>query len=96
MEFEKFIKKVSGKDRGDIFLFTISTCAYCMNTKRFLKDLGCRYKYVDVDLLPPKARQAAEREIERFNPEGSFPTIVFDGAKCVVGFDEARIRRMLK
>ena len=31
-------------------------------------------------------------QVEKFNPSGSFPTLVIDNRKCIVGFKEKEIR----
>jgi glutaredoxin-like protein NrdH len=79
---------VEGKDFGDVKIYALSTCGWCRKTKAYLKEHGVKYAYVDVDLLAGAARETARAEQERFNPRGSFPTIVIDGKDCIVGFDE--------
>jgi glutaredoxin-like protein NrdH len=87
--------QVRGDDAGRIMLYSLSTCAWCKKTKRFLNDLGVGYAYVDVDSLPDDERKYVEGEVRRWNPRGSFPTIVVDERECIVGFDENKIRRVL-
>jgi len=40
--------------------------------------------------------EEALREVEKHNPAGSFPTLVINGEKAIVGFREAEIREALK
>ncbi|HOS83011.1 MAG TPA: glutaredoxin family protein, partial [Methanolinea sp.] len=35
-------------------------------------------------------------EVEKFNPAGSFPTLVINGSRVIVGFREAEIREALQ
>ncbi|KPJ53076.1 glutaredoxin [candidate division TA06 bacterium DG_24] len=86
---------VKGKDRGHIFLFALSTCGWCRKTKRLLQNLGVAYEYIDVDLLKGKEKTEAEKEMRRWSPRTSFPTLVINDEKSVVGFDEARIREAI-
>ena len=95
MEYEKYIKHVSGKKNGDVFLFAISTCGWCGMTKKLLNQLGVDYRYVDVDLLEGKAKTEADKEVSRWNPIESFPTIIIN-KKCIVGFQEDELKRLLK
>ena len=95
MEYEKYVKHVSGNKKGDIILFALSTCGWCRMTKNFLNQLGVDYKYVDVDLLEGKAKDEADKEVSRWNPSESFPTIVIN-KKCIVGFQEDELMRLLK
>lgn len=87
--------KVSGSDKGNIRLYGLSTCIWCKRTKQFLDDLGVGYEYVFVDLLEGAAREECINEIKRWNERASFPTIVFDGKSCIVGFKEDEIKKTL-
>ncbi len=84
--------EVPGRDMGDIMLYTLSTCVWCKKTKALLGELGVGYRYVDVDLLSGAEREKAMREMARWNPGGSFPTIVLHNQRCVVGYNEAALR----
>ncbi len=95
MEYEKHIKHVSGKKKGDVILFAISTCGWCRLTKDLLNELGVDYRYVYVDLLEGKAKSEANKEVNRWNPEQSYPTIIIN-KKCVIGFQQDEIRRLLE
>ncbi|UCG91323.1 MAG: glutaredoxin family protein [candidate division WOR-3 bacterium] len=86
------MKHIEGKNRGKILLYALSTCVWCKKTKRLLNNLGVAYDYVDVDLLDTEEKDKIKREIARWNPRTSFPTIVIDDNKCIVGFDEKKIK----
>ncbi len=88
------MKHVSGKKKGNVLLYALSTCGWCGKAKKLLDDLGVDYSYVDVDLLEGEGRKQAIKEVERWNPSRSFPTIVIND-KCIVGFDESKIRKTL-
>lgn len=92
MQYEKYIKVVPGPKKSNILLFTLSTCGWCRKTKELLKELGVEYKYVDVDLVDDKTSEEVTQEVTKWNPLCSFPTIVVDNSKCIVGFDEKKIR----
>lgn len=79
-------KHVEGIKRGEIMLYALSTCMWCKKTKKFLNELSVEYSYVDVDLLSEKERGNAEQDIIRWNPACSFPTIVINNKKCIVGY----------
>ena len=81
----------AGINRGYILLFALSTCAWCKKTKRLLDDLGVDYYYIDVDLLDSEERRQVEREMYTWNPRGSFPTIVINNERSIVGFSEDEI-----
>ncbi len=86
---------VDGKKKGDIMLYTLSTCGWCKKTKALLKELGVEYHYVDVDLLKHEEQHTVVEEIMKFNPDSNFPTMVINGKKCIIGFKEDEIREAL-
>ena len=88
--------RVNGRNRGHIRLYALSTCGWCAKTKELLNSLGVEYSYVFVDLLAQKELEDALREVEKFNPAGSFPTLVINGSRVIVGFREAEIREALQ
>ena len=92
MALDEYTKEVPGDDRADISLYTLSTCGWCRKTKDLLSDLGVAYRYIDVDLLQGEARSQAIEELSRWNPSRSFPTIVVNGERCIVGFREDQLR----
>jgi glutaredoxin-like protein NrdH len=86
---------VDGKKDGNIMLYALSTCVWCKMTKTLLGDLGVDFSYVFVDLLQGADRDTALGEVKRWNPSGSFPTLVING-QSIVGFQEDKIRAALK
>jgi glutaredoxin-like protein NrdH len=89
-------ERVEGTDKGRIIVYALSTCMWCRMAKNLLKDIGVAFEYVDVDTLPPEEKDAAKKEIKRWNPDGSYPTIVIDDKDSVSGFDETEIREKIK
>ena len=89
------VKRVEGRDAGHVMLYALSTCVWCKKTKRLLGELGVAYEYIDVDGLSREERTEVEKEIRRWNPRVSFPTIVLDESRAITGFDEERIRENL-
>jgi glutaredoxin-like protein NrdH len=87
--------RVSGTNKGDVFIYTLSTCGWCRKTKTLLNELGVEYCYVDVDLEEGVTRETVTAELSKWNPRLSFPTVVINKERCVVGFDEKAIREAL-
>ena len=75
-------------------MFTLSTCSHCKATKKFMQDNGIPFDCVDVDLLQGDDREKILREMEKYNPQRSFPTIII-GDTIIVGFRESDIREAL-
>ena len=90
------IEHVPGKNAGKLMLYALSTCIWCKKTKQLLTDLGVEYDYVFVDLLKGAERDEAMKVIEKWNPDCSFPTLVVNESKCIVGFKEPEIKGALK
>ena len=86
------MEHVDGKNEGKIVLFALSTCGWCAKTKELLKELGIAFDFVYVDLLPPEEMDGAIALIEKWNPAGSFPTLIINDRKAVIGFREEEIR----
>jgi len=83
---------VAGKDRGAVMLYALSTCGWCAKTKDLLKELGVAFDFAYVDLLEGTEQDDAIDRVEKWNPSGSFPTLVIDNRKSIVGFRENEIR----
>ena len=88
MEFEH----VEGNDKGKVVLFALSTCVWCKRTKKLLTDIGIDYSYIFVDHLDRKTRDEVEEEIRKWNPRCSFPTLVINDDRCIVGYQEDEIK----
>ena len=77
-------------------LYALSTCIWCRRTRQFLQRHGVAFDYVYVDLLQGKEREEALAQVRRWNPAVSFPTLVADDSRCVVGARLEEIKELLK
>ncbi len=87
-------KKIEGKDKGNVTLYALSTCVWCKKTKDLLSKIGVGFRYIYVDLLEGDDRKKAVEEVERYNPNIAFPTLVV-GDKVIVGYKEKEIDEAL-
>ncbi|MBD5559126.1 MAG: glutaredoxin family protein [Clostridia bacterium] len=88
--------EVPGKHVADITVYALSYCPYCKATKEFLKEHDVEYKYVDVDTAPPQEAEQLMSQVQEYNPDETFPTIVVDGGKeVIVGFNEPAIEKVI-
>jgi glutaredoxin-like protein NrdH len=85
-------RHVDGQAQEKIVLYTLSTCMWCRMTKALLQEIGVAYSYVDVDTLERREQEQVKAEIRRWNPSGSYPTIVIDDREAISGYDEAELR----
>jgi glutaredoxin len=90
-------EKVPGKNKKhSVIIFTLSTCGWCKKTKELLKALDIEYEYIDVDKLSGEELKRVRDEQNKYNPHGSFPTMVIDGGKqVIIGYKDDQIREVL-
>jgi len=89
------MQHVDGENKGKIVLFALSTCGWCKKTRMLLEDVGAEYDYIYVDLLQGDERQEVIKQVEKWNPQLSFPTMVINDDESIVGFNEDRVREIL-
>ena len=85
---------IKGTNKGSVRLFALSTCIWCKKTKQLLDRLHIAYDFIYVDLLEGETKDEVMEEVKKWNPRGSFPTVVIDD-HCIVGFKEDDIREHL-
>ena len=89
------VNHVEGVDKGELIIYTLSTCVWCKKTKAFLDSLGIGYNYIEVDALPDEEKEKTLTDMKHFNPQCSFPTLVVNSEHCIVGYNEAKIKEVL-
>ena len=89
-------KHVAGRKAGKVMLYALSTCVWCKKTKKLLNELGVEYDYTDVDLLDGDEEEAIMETVKKYNPSRSFPTLVIDDKRAILGFNEPEIREALE
>ena len=88
-------KHVNGEIKGEIKLYALSTCVWCKKTKDLLDKYRCDYNYIFVDKLEGDDKEIIKNEIKKFNPRLSFPTLVINNEKCIIGYKVEEIREAL-
>ncbi|MDH5810656.1 MAG: glutaredoxin family protein [Candidatus Methanomethylicaceae archaeon] len=90
------IQKVPGNNKKHkVFVYALSTCAWCKKTKQFLKDKDVEYEYVDVDLLSKEDLEKVKNEITSRGAPLQFPLIIIDDKVMITGFREDKINGAL-
>jgi glutaredoxin len=82
-------------DSHQVVFYGLSTCVWCKRTRKLLEDLGVSFDFTYVDLLSGEERDQALEQVRRWNPASSFPTLVFDDHKTVVGYRPDEIKEAL-
>jgi len=87
---------ISGhRNEHHIVFYGLSTCIWCKRTRQFLEDQGVEFDFVYVDLLEGQEREEAVEQVRRWNSAVSFPTVVMDDSKCVIGYKQKEIGEAL-
>jgi ferredoxin-thioredoxin reductase catalytic subunit/glutaredoxin len=77
-----------------LVFYSLSTCGSCEVTKKMLDDIEVEYDSIVVDLLPADEKEKAVREITKFNPRCTFPTLIY-GDKVIIGLKLQEIKDIL-
>ena len=85
------IEQVNGENKGKIMLYALSTCVWCRKTKQLLDSKGLKYSYIYMDLAEGEEKEKNLKELEKWNPRFSYPTIVINDNKSVVGYKPEEI-----
>lgn len=72
-----------------VIVFTTPTCTYCNMTKKYFKEIGIKFREVDVS-----RDAAAARDMVRRSGQSGVP-VVDIGGKIIVGFDRPKIDKYL-
>jgi len=87
---------VSGScNQHQVLFYGLSTCIWCRRTRQFLEDNDVAFEVVYVDLLQGAEREAAVEQVRRWNPSVSFPTLVIDNQRCIIGYRPEEIQEAL-
>ncbi len=76
-------------------VYSLSTCSHCKTVKKLLSDHGIEYDFFDVDQFVGEERNLMIEEVKTYNPRCTFPTVVIDHDKVVVGCKENEIKELL-
>ncbi|MGB9676770.1 MAG: glutaredoxin family protein [Candidatus Bathyarchaeales archaeon] len=90
------VVKVEGKNnRHKVFVYALSTCAWCKLTKQLLKENGIAYEYVDVDLCSKEDKEKIRHDILARGGSLSYPVIIIDDKILINGFRKDKIKEAL-
>lgn len=84
-----------GDNGQTIVMYALSTCIWCRKMKNYLNQLGVEFTAYDIDQLEEKDAQEKRQQARKWNPSGSYPTLVVNEEKFVVGYDEEKIREIV-
>ncbi len=73
-----------------IKVYTNSSCPYCTRVKSFLKEHDIKFKEINISTYPSAAKELKEKTGQTGVP------VILAGNHKIVGFDESKLRRILK
>ena len=88
--------KVSGKEIGEIKIYALSTCIWCRKCKTFFDNNDIAYSYCYVDLLPQEEQDEIEEMLGEYTTIISYPMVFADGHDVVVGYNEKKLKKIIK
>ena len=86
---------VEGMDRGEVKLFTLSSCAWCGKVKELLNRLGVTYRYIDTDLLDQPGQDEVVAFLDSITEKWGFPVLLIHGKYMLSGYQEKSTRKLL-
>jgi glutaredoxin len=90
------IEKVPGKNnKNKVFLYALSTCAWCKMTKQYLKDNNVEFEYVDVDSCSDEDLDKIKKDILSRGGSLSYPVIIVNDRILINGFRKDQIKEHL-
>ncbi len=81
------------EQKKKVRLYSLSTCPTCKRVKKFLDEHNIKYEFTEVDLLDSGEQWLTSKEIKRYNPAVTYPTLVIE--EVVLGLDEEAIKNAL-
>lgn len=76
-----------------VYMYTLSTCPWCMKTRAFFAEHGIPYEFIDYDLADEATQARIARELDAAGASG-FPFVRI-GDQVVEGYQPARFARLL-
>jgi len=87
-------KHVNGKGGNKVVLYALSTCGWCKKVKNLLNSLGIAYDYIDIDQIDEKTSDELDAIVRKWNPAGTYPTIVVDNKRAIISYEEEKIKEL--
>ena len=81
------------EQKKKVRLYSLSTCPTCKRVKEFLDGYDIKYELIEVDLLDSGEQWLTSKEVKRYNPAVTYPTLVIE--EVVLGLDEEAIKNAL-
>jgi glutaredoxin len=78
-----------------IMMYTLSTCPWCMKTKRFFKEKKVPFDYIDYDLADDATQEKIRKELASRGLNIAFPCVKIDD-EVVSGYSPEKYDAILR
>jgi len=87
--------KVPGANKNHIVnVYSLTTCPFCANAKKYLKERDIAFKFIDVDTATRDEKREITLFLKQNNLPISFPVITIDD-NIMTGFNKEEIDILL-
>jgi len=84
-----FIQEEGERCKDDLVVYALSTCGFCRRALIFLRQHSIKFKYVYFDEQEPALQETIIKKLRvQFNEDLSFPFLVINCKKYIIGFDQ--------
>ena len=79
---------IEGKGKSEnLILLSLSTCGFCASARKYLDSRGLAFRYLELDQISLEEKTEIKSEFRnKFGRRPSFPSLVIDGDRFLVGF----------
>lgn len=82
--------------KNKVVIYALSTCGWCHKTLQWMENNKVECEKIYVDQLSGAERENVMKEVEKYNPRRSFPTVVLnDGTKVIIGYKPEEFEKEL-
>jgi glutaredoxin-like protein NrdH len=78
-----------------VTFYGLSTCIHCKHCREFLERNKVPFELHYLDLAEGQEREKLLETVRGYNPQISFPIVVIDGTKIIVGFQPEALTEAL-
>ena len=78
------------EQKKKVDFYSLSTCPTCKRVQAYLKEHDIQYELIEVDLLDSGEQWLTTKEVKKYNPAATYPTLVIE--EIILGLDEEAIR----
>lgn len=81
------------EQKKKVRLYSLTTCPTCKRMRNILDKNNIKYELIEVDLLDSGEQWVTSKEIKRYNPSVTYPTLVIE--EVILEPDENAIKEAL-